>query len=255
MRILNSYAANYGIATGYVSVSEDGTNWTQITTYSNSATAALAEWDIDLSFNTNYYKYYRIGVSTKHATYVAIGELYLTAFTRDKQESTSSDYDFYQYETVYKSTKLTTSVEVPYTIPTLSSNGTMGGSTFACTSANDYTYTYDLFYNGSGSVLLSNTGTWISWYYPSPVRITNLIIDFQNIRAPGMSGKLQASNDNSTWTDLTSFLEDDEYLDGLDITPTGHNFYSYYRITVDSIPYSSSKIYLMDLQQNYMKPI
>ena len=253
MRILNSYAANYGIATGYVSVSEDGTNWTQITTYSNSATAALAEWNIDLSFNTNYYKYYRIGVSTKHATYVAIGELYLTAFTRDKQESTSSDYDFYQDETVYKSTKLITSVEVPYTIPTLSSNGTMGGSTFACTSAYDLSRTY-MFFDGT-TTILSKVGSWISWYYPTPVKITSIIIDFENLNSTTITGKLQASNDNSNWTDLTSFSEDDEVMDGVNITPISSDFYSYYRITVDNIPSGNTYIYLMDLQQNYMKPI
>lgn len=45
-------------ASGTIYGSNDNTNWTTITTYTNSSTSAV--WDIDLSSNTNYYKYYKL---------------------------------------------------------------------------------------------------------------------------------------------------------------------------------------------------
>ena len=102
IHVQNSTNANYGIKTGYISVSDDGTNWEQITTYSNSVNTAKGIWDISLSGNTSYYKYYRLGVSTQLTSFIGIGELTLTATERTITESTSSDYDFYEDVPVYK---------------------------------------------------------------------------------------------------------------------------------------------------------
>lgn len=95
-------ATNYGIASGYISASDDETNWIQLTTFTNSDGSAGGRWNINLSSNTGYYKYYRIGVNTSTGTYLGIGELYLTATERTITEGSPSDYDFYEDVPVYK---------------------------------------------------------------------------------------------------------------------------------------------------------
>ena len=102
IHVQNSTIVNYGIKTGYISVSDDGTTWTQITTYSNTVNTAKGEWDISLSSNTEYHKYYRIGVSTQITSFIGIGELTLTSTERTIIDGTSSDYDFYVDEPVYR---------------------------------------------------------------------------------------------------------------------------------------------------------
>ena len=51
-----SYASSSGIVYG----SNDGTNWDELTTYTNNVSAANTKWDINLSSNNNFYKYYKI---------------------------------------------------------------------------------------------------------------------------------------------------------------------------------------------------
>ena len=55
---------SYVLATGSVEVSNDGTNWTLLKNITNSNGTAYSSWDINLSDNTGFYKYYRINCST-----------------------------------------------------------------------------------------------------------------------------------------------------------------------------------------------
>ena len=51
---------NYASSSGIVYGSNDGTNWDELTTYTNTISGANAKWDINLSSNNNFYKYYKI---------------------------------------------------------------------------------------------------------------------------------------------------------------------------------------------------
>lgn len=96
--ITNKNNNNAAITAGTVYGSDDNLNWNELTTFTNSVTTALSVWSIDLSGNTEYYKYYKLAITSSGGASNnrgAITEVSLTATERTVEESTSSDYDFY----------------------------------------------------------------------------------------------------------------------------------------------------------------
>ena len=103
-------------------------------------------------------------------------------------------------------------VETDYIRPNITSNGTLGGDTFACAS-NNFPWSntglcYQMFdgvdgsFNGNGTN--HNGGGWIKWYNPRPLKISNVIC------AAGYSGDwfdvtFRGSNDGTNWTDVAYF--------------------------------------------------
>ena len=79
--------ANRASKAGIIYGSNDGSNWTQIKSYTNSVQTAGASWNIDLSDNTNFYKYYRMessgtpysGTSTAPYAFWVIAEIEIDA--------------------------------------------------------------------------------------------------------------------------------------------------------------------------------
>ena len=61
-------AANYTFTAGTVYGSNDGSSWTQLTTFTNNVTTAGGTYDISLSSNTNFYIYYKVTFSTASTT-------------------------------------------------------------------------------------------------------------------------------------------------------------------------------------------
>lgn len=90
------------IASGEVYTSDDNDTWTLFTSFTNTYVAPSDVWDIDLSSNTNFYKYHRIKVLSNSGNTSAIADLGITAYTLGTEESTSSDYDFYIDIDTYK---------------------------------------------------------------------------------------------------------------------------------------------------------
>lgn len=79
-KIYNQNYANRASSAGIIYGSNDGAEWTQITTYTNSVQTANSSWDIDLSSNDNYYKYYRIESTAGGSdSYWVIIEIEITA--------------------------------------------------------------------------------------------------------------------------------------------------------------------------------
>ena len=78
--IWNQGNANRASSAGVIYGSDNGSDWIQITTYTNSVQTASGTWDIDLSSNTKYYKYYRIeSASGGSDSYWTIKEIKITA--------------------------------------------------------------------------------------------------------------------------------------------------------------------------------
>ena len=72
--------ANRASSAGTIYGSNDGTNWTSIKSYTNAEQAAYAEWNINLSDNTNYYKYYKwTSTAGGSGGYWTIANIVLTA--------------------------------------------------------------------------------------------------------------------------------------------------------------------------------
>lgn len=97
----DSGGANRQSTAGTIYGSNDYINWTPITTYTNSQQAAYSYWNINLSSNTEYYKYYR-WQSTACGTggYWTMSHL---VFTATQKESVSAEGMWQYYVTKYGS--------------------------------------------------------------------------------------------------------------------------------------------------------
>ena len=130
--------------------------------------------------------------------------------------------------------------------PVLTENGTMGGDSFACDQSNYYTensgdeqkawYVFDGKFNGQewqvNGVKL-DTWYWLSWYNPQPIKMSRVGVTNAAGQYSILAWKLQGSNDNSTWTDLTTGTNENVnsvttwYME---IPEEKQSFYRYYRI-------------------------
>lgn len=66
------------LTAGSIYGSNDNSTYTFINSFTNSSTSTVATWNIDMSSNNSFYKYYKIAPSAFYA-YCAIGELNITA--------------------------------------------------------------------------------------------------------------------------------------------------------------------------------
>lgn len=108
LKITNLKLTNYigdswgtrALTSGSIQVSNNGSDFVELKTFTNSATGGGASWNIDLSANTGYYKYYRIvctgnSVARPEANAQChIAELKITATEQYSVPSTKDDYDF-----------------------------------------------------------------------------------------------------------------------------------------------------------------
>lgn len=73
------------ITAGRIEVSDNGSDWTQLKTFTNSYASFGATWIIDLNTNTDFHKYYRLIATDKSTTpgtislYTGFAELKITA--------------------------------------------------------------------------------------------------------------------------------------------------------------------------------
>lgn len=260
-----SVGAGYGITGGIIQASNDNSTWVNLKTFTNSVVALSETWNIDLSDNTNAYKYYRLWITSHSSSAYAgrnyIGLLTITATqqTQGWQECTKAQYDQQsssnrRIENRYMAQvgkkylkKVSTIIEIQFQQPLMSSssdNGTLGGSKFACTlqgAVSGYDNPYLLF-NGSGSASISATTayygsatTTITLYNPIPLNITQLTLQQGGSNAYGglHSGTVYGSNDNINWVYIADYSGltanaglITEYINLQDNT----EFYKYYQI-------------------------
>lgn len=86
------------IKAGGVLASVDNVTYTLLTSFTNTNATSGATWDIDLSSNTNFYKYYKIQFTEWTWTTQrprSFAEVGLTAVERNTVSSDETDYDFY----------------------------------------------------------------------------------------------------------------------------------------------------------------
>lgn len=131
------------LTAGSIMASNNGIDFVELLTYSNSVTGGNASWSIDLSSNADYYKYYRIittGTSYANsgaASQCIIAELKITAQEQTIIEGTESDHDFYEDVAVYKlptKTVRTYYKYIDWTQPVLTSNTSSSVMTVSATS-------------------------------------------------------------------------------------------------------------------------
>lgn len=133
---------------------------------------------------------------------------------------------------------------VPFEQPVLSSNGTLGGDSFAV-SQTDYSTTagggqaYTCFDNNSNTFWYSHTADGslnysIIIYNPQPICITNMQITNKDGTRTAKEGKVFASNDNKNWTELTTWTNPNSDTYGvwnIDLSENT-NAYLYYKLSI-----------------------
>lgn len=142
--------------------------------------------------------------------------------------------------------------ELPWTQPVLSTNGTMGGDSFACDQKSYYSggrpyYAYRAFDNNISTdwendamtVAGLTPPTWISWYNPNPLKISKI-----TIISGGAGGyhnpkdfKIQVSDDNINWSDIytgTNSLTGSKITWSIDInSPSFFKYWRFYILTTN----------------------
>lgn len=128
--------------------------------------------------------------------------------------------------------------DVSFTRPNLSSNGTMGGNSFACEgAANSSSPAWKAFDDDTSSTgwvsNTTNTGS-ITFYSPTPLKISNLTLKGYatnvNTRVP-KNGIIYASNTNDNFVQVGSFSNNTSKVFSVSCN-TNNNYYKYYKISI-----------------------
>lgn len=127
-------------------------------------------------------------------------------------------------------------IEQAFSQPTLSANGTMGGSSFAVTADHETNGNNPAYYvfDGNDSTYWrgGNVPGYIEFYNPAPIKVTALTWGF--FYSYPTSGNVQGSNNHSDWTTITEFTNDTD--SDFTISMSGNtNSYKYYRINVSAV--------------------
>ena len=141
---------------------------------------------------------------------------------------------------ITESITLTPAIDATWTRPNLTTDGTLGGSSFAVkdveagTSTSSYawravdksTATY-----WRGDYPSSGGKTYI-FYNPDALRVTEIVYNYYSYTYSASAIVIQGSNDNSNWEDITSTYS------GSDVTSTStltnDRYYKYYKLTFTS---------------------
>ena len=183
---------NEYIKSGNLYGSNNGTNWTLIKSFSGLSYSAST---ITVNSDT-FYKYHKIQPLTFTSTgywFMKSITIIATQQTRTWQECTKEEYD--NSLVYYKK------IETTFNQPVLTSDGTLGGGSFAVEKVGD-SYNGDAYQTFDGSTSTAfrpyvNNG--LIFYNPNPLNITNFACNVAYANEGILKGELYVSNDNSTW--------------------------------------------------------
>lgn len=192
LSVLNFGGDSYGtraITAGYIQVSNDGLEFLKLKDFTNSIVGGGQTWTIDLSDNTEFYKYYRIiATSTSYADagaelQVVISELNIIAQERTTIESTQDDYDCFVEGLVYLLPAKTTRNYYKYlpseTFNMCAMTGTFSSSGWQSASKGDnYLYGSSNAYEVGQNRVSSTTYTWDN-PIPAGIYVYNLTVSGQ----------------------------------------------------------------------------
>lgn len=128
--------------------------------------------------------------------------------------------------------------DVSFTRPNLSSNGTMGGSSFACSASTENSQ-YPAWKAFEG--ITTTTSSWIptttntgilNFYNPQALKITSLTIQFYGGTRIAKTGTIDGSNNGSSWTTIKSWDNTNKDTTYTINMSNNTNYYKYYRINV-----------------------
>lgn len=258
--VVNYYASNnYGINwyKGSVYGSNDNVNWVKLTDYINENHYGSGEhWVIPVN-STGYYKYHKVqilenvGYTSSNRTMAR--EMYITATQQVSSwaECTQAEYDQLPennrkivtdiYNVFVRNSQQST---YRWKQPTLTSNGTIGGNSFAVTSttATAKSTVFQMFDGKSDTfadlTVPHSTGINMVLYNSIPLNIKkietvskllNTTYGYIGIR----NGNVYGSNDGENYTLIKSYTTEHIEKPTIDLSDNKY-YYKYYKITTDS---------------------
>lgn len=128
--------------------------------------------------------------------------------------------------------------EVTWEQPTISTDGVMGGSTFACTAKAEYQPAYNMFDKNDNTSWGAYSSAfygdvWFSFYNPIPLKVTLLNLYRGNYSYNAKSGIVYGCNDNQNWVELKSFTDKTGANVSIDMSDN-NSFYYYYKVYIAS---------------------
>lgn len=187
----------------------------------------------DSSIHNGDYYIYVVGSGTSISYSINGGDNYMDA--SGTITTTGSD--------ITESVILIEAVEEAFTRPNLSSNGTLGGSSFAVTGYTNYSSSYppykavdssstSYWYGQAWQSTVDNVTTRYSprfiFYNPDKLKVSQLVLTYYNNSYTGDLATLQGSNDNSHWDPLETSYSLESLVGTL--TVTSPKYYLYYKI-------------------------
>lgn len=132
-------------------------------------------------------------------------------------------------------------IEEQWVQPVLSANGTLGGSSFAVAASSEYSKNYqacnafktdfdDSYWHSAAQ---TNNQWYLIFYNPTAIKVSKIDITIYNTSYIPSGGKLQGSNNGTSWTDVCNFTnttatnQSDKFVIDARSNAT---FYKYYRI-------------------------
>lgn len=248
LRWYNNAGSNYHITSGYLQASNDNSSWTNIgTVVSDTTSQALRTVTVD---TPDYYKYYRLYITGWTGTTAFMASIAMIAVVPSVTEGTEEDYDFYIDKVqpcvvdegiVRKYYKY---VDVAWTQPSLTSNGTIGGDRFAVTAKSErssypaYSAINDNgYWVGTGGS--TSSSTFYEFYNPEPLKVTQVTWNNAGNWYNFTGGTFEGSTDGITWQTLGNIDSDNGTTSLRVIDISQPNYYKYYRWDVTSISRSS----------------
>lgn len=224
-KIYGSFSASY-YADVAVYGGNDLSSLTKLSDVTRITTTTGTDHYLEFS-NGNAYTYYVIKVENTNAPYIHLKNNYALNI---------AGLQFYGRTPINK-TKY-----VPL-VPTMTSNTTPSGVASADSEYNNAFHAFDYVWDSSnmGWIPANNSsGHWLKYEFPNPVLVKSFKIG-SRYAATDVTFKLQGSNDDSTWDDLT---------DAISPTPsTSASSYklvwSEYELEDNTIPYKYYRLYLL----------
>lgn len=146
--------------------------------------------------------------------------------------------------------------------PELTSNGVMGGDSFAVESSSTYSsdssLAYDATTQNGGRWQSDNRLSmpqWLTYYVPIPLKLDS--VTFNNLDAQDGSGsyifkdfEFLVSNDNSVWTSVGVYTNTNTGSDNYTIDISTQEYYQYFRIKVNSTQGNTSPVMIGYMRLN-----
>ena len=182
----------------------------------------------------------------------AMGSPWLGSVDLKKSYININGQRWWSGETIYVQ-KMTSPIASNYTRmfvqPILTENGTIGGSSFAVAGDEYNTYTVSKAFDGLDSTFwvpiqtANPAGKYCIMYNPNPLNVKQIQVTNRASTASTVTGGIiYGSNDNSTWTELTTFTNSNKESSGvwrINLS-SNENYYKYYKFYISSGDYSSS---------------